>query len=80
MQFKIKKNTPSIKVLIVEALTQNGLETITKNVDNVWNAFMSQCGIETDMCDALTSVFGGSLDDYDYDTQLSEANNKLNAG
>ena len=71
MQFKITKNTTSIKARIVEALKQNGLETTTKNVNNVWNAFMSQCGIETDICDALASVFGGYLEDYDYDTQLS---------
>ena len=67
MLFKITKNTQPIKIEIAKALSQNGFDTTVENVNAVSHSFMDQCGIETDMIDAIVNVFGGEFDDYNYD-------------
>jgi len=66
-EFKITRNTPTIKRHIVAALKANNKPATTANVGSVWHAYMDQCGMVTDMCDALAAAFGGTLEDYDYE-------------
>ena len=53
------------KAKIAETLTKNSLPNSAKDVAKVWQNYMSQCGYETDVCDAIAATFGGSTEDYD---------------